>query len=186
MTFEELWKRYYADLVDDLVRFGRRTEDAEELASDGLSAVWPRIDEIEPKALWKYLRVTTRRLAINQNRNANAQRRDARKTTTFDDVHEKTAGCTPEDEAIAREQLAAVYAGISAVMATFPDETKLYVAARYRGLSNPEIAKVFGVSVSAVQSRLYRATEAFEKQLGRAPKGITWIELAGDQHDHKG
>lgn len=68
-------------------------------------------------------------------------------------------------------------------MARLPAETKVYIAARHRGLSYQQIANEFGVRIPAVQSRLHRATKQFEELLGAAPEGLTWIEIAGELND---
>lgn len=183
MTYEELWKRYYKDLVDDLVRYGRLPEDAEELASDAVDATWRRIDKIRPEALWVYLRTAARRGAINHHRDASAQRRNAGLTAPLDELNGKNDSRTPEDEAITREALARVYAGIRAVTDDLPEETRLYIVLRHRGYSYERIAQTLGVRLPAVQSRLYRARKRFEERLGPAPEGLTWIELAGELTD---
>jgi RNA polymerase sigma factor (sigma-70 family) len=186
MNFEELWTRYYRDLVADLTHVVDRREDAEELASDALNATWRRIESIQPGARWTYLRTAARRGAINHHRNANAQRRDARQTGSLDEWRDDADLRTPEKLAIVREARASILAGVRAVMEELPPETKVYIAARHRGLSLHQIANEFGASVSAVQSRLYRATQRFEERLGPAPKGIPWIEIVGELDDHEG
>lgn len=183
MTFEEFWHRYYRDVVNDLIRAGTRPQDAEELAADALHATWPRIQQIRPEALWTYLRVASRRGAINLRRNENAQRRDAAATRPLDELRNDSHSRTPEREVIEREALARVHAGVRAVMARLPAETKVYIAARHRGLSYQQIANEFGVRIPAVQSRLHRATKQFEELLGAAPEGLTWIEIAGELND---
>lgn len=186
MTFEEFWNRYYEDVVADLVRFGRLPEDAEELASDALQATWQKIDTIRPEARWVYLRMTARRRAMNHHRHAHTHARDESLRSPFDDLREKSNRSTPEDLAIAREIIAEVHAGIRSVMDELPEETRLYIVLRHRNYGYEQIARLLGVRLPAVQSRLYRATKRFEERLGPPPQGLTWIELAGEMtDDHK-
>lgn len=184
MTFEEFWNRYYEDVVGDLVRFGRLREDAEELASDALQATWKKLDTIRrPESPWVYLRTSARRRAINHHRNAHRLHNDESLLDPFDDLHDKTSDSTPEAMAIAREAVAQLRAGIRSVMNELPEETRLYIVLRHRGYKYEQIASLLGVRVPAVQSRLYRATQRFEERLGPPPRGLTWIELAGELTD---
>jgi RNA polymerase sigma-70 factor, ECF subfamily len=186
MTYEELWERFYRGVTRYLVRYGRKPEDAEELASDALDATWRRIDKIEPGRLNAYVLTAARRAAHNHHRDEHARRRDADRTTSLDDAHTEVHSRTPEDQAIAREEVARIFAGIREVMNELPEETRLYIVLRYRGYSYDDIAKLLGVRLPAVQSRLYRATKRFEEKLGSAPRDLTWIELAGElTDDHK-
>lgn len=183
MTFEEFWRRYYRDIVGELIRFGRLPEDAEELASDTLRAVWPDIQKVRREAWWVFLRTAAHRKAINQHRDAHAQRRDASRTGPLDEVREDSHHTTPEDLAIARERIARLRADIRTVMDELPEDTRLYIVLRHRNHGYEEIARKLRVTLSAVQSRLHRATKRFEERLGPAPEGITWIELAGELTD---
>ncbi|HEY0158225.1 MAG TPA: sigma-70 family RNA polymerase sigma factor [Thermoanaerobaculia bacterium] len=183
MTYDDFWKRYYRDLVAALIRYGRQPEDAEELASDALDATWRRLEKIRPERLWAYLLTAAQRAAINHHRDANAQKRDAGLTAPLDELNAKSHSRTPEDEAIARETVARIYAGVRDVMNELPEETRLYIVLRHRRFSYEQIARHLGVRIPAVQSRLYRATTRFEERLGPAPEGLTWIELAGELTD---
>lgn len=183
MTFEEFWRRYYQHLVGDLVAYGRLPQDAEELAGDALRKAWPYIDKVEPPARWAYVRTAGRREAINHNRNANAKRRNATLTTSLDELRDAAHSSTPESRAIAREEIAKLHAGVRAVCADLSGEILQSIVLRRRGHSDEQIAELLGVKPSAIHSRLQRATKQFIQRLGRPPRGIPWIELAGDLID---
>ena len=187
MTFDDFWRLYYKRLVADLIAYGRLPQDAEELAGDALRKAWPQIEKVASGAQWVYVRTAGRREAINHHRNANARRRDATRTASLDELKDAFQASTPEDLAIAREEIARLHAGIRAVLDELPQETILYIVLRRRNYGYAEIANHLGVRRPAVQSRLHRATKRFEERLGPPPKGLTWIELAGDLiNDHEG
>ncbi len=183
MTFEDFWSLYYKRVVADLVVFGRLPQDAEELAGDALRKAWPRIENIPASARWVYVRTAGRREAINHNRNANAQRRNAARTAPLDELRNVAHSSTPETEAIAREELAQLHASIRAVCNELSDDAKQCIVLRRRGRGNEEIAALLAVKPATVHSRLNRAAKQFIKRLGPPPGGVPWIELAGELID---
>jgi RNA polymerase sigma factor (sigma-70 family) len=185
MNFEEFWKLHYRRLVLRLIKETRLLpQDVEELAADALNKSWPRIQQSPPAAQWVYVLTAGLRAAINHRRNAQAQRRDAARTTPLEDFHDRgSSSGTPENMAIARQEVAHLAAKMKAALAELPEETRLYIVMRRRDQSYQQIADRLGVTIAAVQSRLHRATNHFNEHLGPPPGNVTWIEIAGELID---
>jgi len=83
---------------------------------------------------------------------------------------EPDARRSPEQEAMRRQQVAALDRAVGALP---PSYREVLLLRDVEGLSAPEVAKVLGIGVEAVKSRLHRARSAVREAVGSAapPRG---------------
>ncbi len=178
---DDLCERHRARLVSDLVRFGSRPQEAEEIAQDALLAMWKRIDRVQPGAEWTYVRTAAHRLAINA-----ALRRKVEANSVPLDVRDgamRDATMSAEARVIRDEEAERFRRTLHAALSELPDETRLWIVMRRRGISPHDIAKQLGVGRTAVRSRRMRAFKQLRERVGAPPPGGERAEQTGDDDD---
>ena len=168
-------RRAFAALVErhqqTVFRFIRRylgTSDRdvlEDLAQDVFLNAWQAASNFEPRA-----KVTTWLLRVTANRCLNYRRsrvlRRAASLEATDRSADLPAGSPSADPPIQRgEQMAEVRAAVAALP---PKQRAAIVLRHFHDLSYVEIAQVLGLSVSAVESALFRARQSLREGLARA------------------
>ncbi|GAA1846445.1 RNA polymerase sigma factor [Microlunatus capsulatus] len=157
-AFEQLVRRYEAEIFRLAYRMLSDRGEAEDVVQDSFVLVWRQLPTLQdPQAFhaWLYHLATRRCLDVLR---ARARRRTDLAATddALDDrVDDRAArGRGPAELA----EVAAQVRGLDAVLATLPDEQRAcWVLKELHDLSYPEIAYVVGVPVSTVRGRLARA-----------------------------
>jgi RNA polymerase sigma factor (sigma-70 family) len=175
--FATLCDLYTERLVRDLVCFGRTEHDARDLVQDTLLASWKHLDTVAPGAEWSYLQRAAHRRAINQ----------ATRTRETDPLAEtqRDKAASAEDRLVRRDEVAQFRQRFNAAMAELPEESRLYLVLRRRGVSPKEIAERLGVPRTAVRTRLMRAAHHLRERVGPPPDGVEWSELTGEIDDQE-
>lgn len=159
-------------LVRALIRFGRREQDARDVVQDALLATWKHLDKIAPGAEWIYVRRAAHHRAINQ-----ATR--APEGEPLDDTQRDETGSV-EERLVQQQEVEQFRKRFDAAMAELPEESRLYLVLRLRGLSPKEIAEQLDVPRTAVRTRLMRATRHLRERVGPPPEGVERAKLTGE------
>ena len=139
-------------LKNQLTRRGRAREDAEDLIQEGIMRVYEyqaRGGQVrEPEAV---LVRTVARLAINEHRDSHRDRYSKR---AFEDLALVDPKLGPDENLDVRQRLESVMR----VLETVPPRTReIFLLHRLAGSGQEEIAKQFGITVSAVEKHVARA-----------------------------
>ncbi|HYC90977.1 MAG TPA: sigma-70 family RNA polymerase sigma factor [Thermoanaerobaculia bacterium] len=179
---EELYAKYR----DRLLRTFRRVPDAEDIAQEALIRVWKRMEHVSLDHEWAYLATTARSIANKRFRRANVPRRGAGLLTQLDETEHDTKHDAPsvEEQLIEQQEIAAFRAHFNAVLAEFTPDTQQCLVLAKRGYNSKEIAKHLGLTDQAVRSRLSRMRAVFRERLD-PPPAVNWMDLLGDDDDHK-
>ena len=168
-------RRAFAALVErhqqTVFRFIRRylgTSDRdvlEDLAQDVFLSAWKAASNFEPRA-----KVTTWLLRVTANRCLNHHRSRVLRRATSLEATDRSADLPAEspsaDQQVKRaEQMARVRTAVAALP---PKQRAAIVLRHFHGLSYVDIAQVLGLSVSAVESALFRARQSLREGLTRA------------------
>ncbi|HYO78358.1 MAG TPA: RNA polymerase sigma factor [Thermoanaerobaculia bacterium] len=186
--FEELCERYRERLVKDLVRSGCRPQDAEEVAQETLLAAWKHIENIPRDAEWPYLKVAAHNLNRNRVRAENAAMRGGGAKVSLETFGGVMAdkSSSVEERLLRDEQAERFRREFAAALSELPEETRLWIVMRRRGMSPQEIAAIEGAGRTAVRSRLSRAFQHLRERVGSPPPGAAWAELTEENDDdHK-
>jgi RNA polymerase sigma-70 factor, ECF subfamily len=143
-------------------RFVGNREDAEELSQDVFIRALRHLNEFEPRAkLFTYLY----RIAVNLSLNRIRDRKRMAWVSFLGPGENKmdpvSSDPGPEEALIRRES----HDEIMNAMNKLPDNQRTSLNLRLEGLSYAEIAEVTGTTVSAVETRIFRARQSLEKKL---------------------
>lgn len=163
----ERFEVFVREQRDGLVRFlcSRLSseEDAQDAAQESLARL-VRYRDTEPPGSWRPLLY---RIAVNV---ALDQQRRAKTHHVAGHVpYEQILYAVPSedvqpDERLSRQQLVA---RMWQVVQTLPPRCRdIYVLSRTEGLSQPQIAELYGISVKAVEKQMTRALSTLRRELG--------------------
>ena len=139
------------------------TLDAEECVDDTLMRLWNTIPPQKPRFLKAYICRTARNAALNRYESDNAQKRNSRYDTSFEELEEVLSHSDgPGARAEAKE--------IAAYVSSFLKEQSYndrYIFMRYHwyGDSVSQIAADTGLAAKAVSVRLFRTRKRLKKYL---------------------
>lgn len=165
-SFEELLRRYRTPLVNYFNRMLRDPATAEDLAQEVFLRVYQARERYQPEAqfsTWLY-RIATN-LAINTRRD----HREVDLKPGAEGAQEESADSrivdskpTAEQQLIARSRARLIRQALEAL----PENQRTAVVLhKYQDVDYRQIAKVLGISVSAVKSLLFRAYESLRERL---------------------
>jgi RNA polymerase sigma-70 factor, ECF subfamily len=163
---EELFERYAAALLRFSDRMLSDRETAEEVTQEVFVKVISRAHQFDGRAS-----VASWLFAIAANACRDRRRRDRRAAVVpLDAVGELPAQSAGIEARIAgRERRAAVRQALESLST---EQREALVLARYHGLPYAEIARVLGISVGAVKTRIFRAIETLKTRFARGE--TTW------------
>ncbi len=135
-------------------------QDQEDCLLEVAMRVWQKIEKYDAKrGSWNaWLTAIVRNGALNYKRNTFAQ-------SSTEGILENmpSPGPTPEDEAIRKEQQAAVHRALQRMS---PKERSLFYRKYYYLQSTAQIASEMGMTERAVEGKLYRLKKQLRKMLG--------------------
>lgn len=164
-AFADLVERHHRRLLRVCERLLGDAEDARDAVQEVFLKVMVKAGGFRPKALvstWLY------RVAVNHCLNV-LRRRRLRRWVSLSPAEDDDAAAPPDPaeeragpdrELAARRQWARVQRAIAALP---PSQRAVLVLARFEELSYKEIAETLGITLGAVESRLFRAMRALEK-----------------------
>jgi len=182
--YEERFERYRNALVALLKRLGRTKEEAEDIAQKILFEVWGRAEKIAQFAEWSFLKKAAYQRNKNFLRDDNAGVRGKTGAIPEKDILEHRTQSV-EQRLIKDEEQRRFQERFNAVFRQLPSETRQILALRQRGKSSTEIGETLELHPTAVRSRLSRASERFREELGTPPPGVDWLEIPGENDDHR-
>lgn len=169
-SFDELMLRYQEKVLNTCFRFVGDEDDARDATQDIFVKVYRALDAFKPKAkfsTWLY------RIAVNHSLNVlRSKKRRAwikRLSLNAGDQHE--IGLIPDhannpENAMDREEK---FKRVHQMLDSLKEEQRVAIILhQFEGLSYKEIAAVMNISVSAVESRIFRARQKLAKLLKEA------------------
>ena len=164
-AFGELVEKHHRRLLRVCERLLGDADDARDAVQEVFLKVMVKAAGLRPRALvstWLY------RVAVNHCLNA-LRRRRIRRWVSLSPAAEESAAppvdpaeerADPHRELEARRRWSAVRRAIAALP---PSQRAVLVLARFEELSYKEIAETLGITMGAVESRLFRAMRALER-----------------------
>lgn len=159
-AFEQIVLKYQQAVFNTIYRYTGNQDDVQDLAQEIFIKVWRNAAKFKGKSkfsTWLY------RIVVNHC--INYQRKQKRRHTSLDELTEK--GITPESLKVVPdwEQKRRVEL-IKKAVNDLPDRQRMaLVLSQYEGRSYKEIAEIMKVSVSSVESLIFRARSALRIKL---------------------
>jgi RNA polymerase sigma-70 factor, ECF subfamily len=165
-TFEELFRKYY----DQLVAFGSRlvgsTETAEEIVQEVFLAIWRHRErgDAPPENIPAYLFGAVRKSATSHLRHLHVHQRWQDRVALGEDL--PSVGVAPAADAETRfnEVIAAVRLAVDELP---PRCRQAFLLRRQHGLSYAEIAQVMGIAPKTVEVQIGAALRTLRARLAR-------------------
>ena len=164
-AFRELVERHQHAVIGTVAKMLWNASESEDIAQQVFLRIWRNAKRYRPDAKFTtYLFTITRNLVFNESR------RKSRKKEVSSDEREETSqqvtAANPDRQPDAELLQAELQSAVDAAIAALPEAQRMAVVLRrYEQLSYEEIAKVLGLSVSAVKSLLFRARTALREAL---------------------
>ncbi len=163
--FRTLYAEHYPAVLGYCLRRVHR-DNAQDLTADVFSVAWRKRDalpEAEFVLPWLY--------AVAAKTIANHRRALRRRSSLLDKARSLAyrSEASPEVQVVRRTEDTAV---IDAVRRLRPKDREVILLSAWEGLSAPQIAARFEISVDAAEKRLNRAKQRLGTELGRADKRL--------------
>lgn len=163
-AIERLSRSFRAVLLRYFDKRGVRKMDLEDAVQEVFARLSRREGFSDVGGLQEYLFETASNVAIDYHRHWSSLRRAGAHDEYDDDVH-AVADFSPERIHAGKEDLKAFHTALLEL----PERTRnIFVLFRLERMQKPEIARRLGLSLSAVEKNLVRATDHLCNRLGRA------------------
>jgi RNA polymerase sigma-70 factor (ECF subfamily) len=165
--FEAIYRKYYAR-VWRYFRANRIADDeAHDLCQDAFKRLLERMDQIRNEDPWPFLATIAKTILLNRIRARQTQKRNAQ-MLEIDDPElvfaEPAAPAEPDYADRKTEETRRVQ--LRTAIEALPPGQRECLRLSIEGLQYDEIAKVLGISLDAVKSRLRDAKKTLRQQLG--------------------
>lgn len=172
-SFQEIYDTYKNKVFNTVISYLQNQEDAEEVTQDVFIEVHRSINTFEGKSslsTWIY------RISINKSldfiKSKNRKKRFAFISSLFNDAgdlkHDSPDFYHPGIQLEQKENSAILFKAIHAL----PENQKTaFILSKVEGLSYNEISEVMKMSVSSIESLLFRAKQNLQKELAGFYKG---------------
>jgi RNA polymerase sigma-70 factor (ECF subfamily) len=165
--FEAIYRKYYARVWRYFRGNGISDDESHDLAQDAFKRLYERMNTIRNEEAWPLLAAIAKTILLNRVRARQTLKRGA---PTIDIDDPELVAAEPEappqpDYAEQQESERRVRLLITAV-ATLPQGQRECLRLRIQNRKYEEIAKILGITLDAVKSRLRDAKKALREQLG--------------------
>ena len=166
--FDSLYVRYYARMLRYFRRvFHLSDADAQELTQDSFVRFYKAMDEYRGEAEWALLETIARNVGLNRVRSVGTIKRGKIRTESLDDRESVREPIDmkqkdPTETMIETEQLRRM----RQAMEELPKGQRQCLQLWLEDLGSEEIARILGISVVAVKSRIRDAKRTLRERLG--------------------
>jgi RNA polymerase sigma-70 factor (ECF subfamily) len=165
--FEAIYRKYYARVWRYFRANSISDDEAHDLSQDTFKRLYERMDQIRNDEPWSYLATIARTILLNRVRAWQTQKRNA-PMVEIDDPELLFAEpiAPPQPDYADRQAKEMLRARVRNAVASLPPGQRECLRLRVEGFRYDEIAKILGISMDAVKSRLRDAMRTLRAQLG--------------------
>jgi RNA polymerase sigma-70 factor (ECF subfamily) len=158
-AFTELYEKYRRRLFAYCYRLTMRRETAEDAVQSAFLKAYQSLATLDDHRLFYYWLFS---IARNEVLGQLRAERGTAASTSVDEVDEAWDGESPHEKLVHEETLALVERLLGRLKREYRE---VLILRQYESLSYAEIAAITGDSISAVESRLFKARKALARQL---------------------
>jgi RNA polymerase sigma-70 factor (ECF subfamily) len=168
--FEQIFRQHYAR-VWRYFRTNRIADDeAHDLCQDAFKRLYERMDQIRNDDAWPFLAAIAKTILLNRIRARQTQKRNASLIEMDDpELVFKEPAAPPEPDYADRQADEARWEAVRGAVASLPAGQRECLRLWIEDFQYNEIAKVLGISMDAVKSRIRDAKRYLREQLGEKP-----------------
>ena len=168
--FETIFRKHYGR-VWRYFRTNRVSDDeAHDLCQDAFKRLFERMDQIRNDDPWPFLATIARTVLLNRIRARQTQKRSAQMVEMDDPELLFAEPAAPAQPDYAdRQAEEALQARVRTAVKSLPPGQRECLRLWIQGFQYDEIAKILGISMDAVKSRLRDAKRTLRQQLGEKP-----------------
>lgn len=164
--FQNLYHQYHILVYNLALHYLQNIEEAEEITQDVFVQIYHSLEQFEQKSslkTWVYRITLNKCHDLIKHKNSRKRwfifgAKSQSETDYLNHSNFEHPGILLEN----KEQAKILYATIN----TLPDNQKTaFVLSKIEGLSNPEIAEVMNLSISAIESLIFRAKASLQQKL---------------------
>lgn len=168
LSFEHFYDQYKVLVYNVALHYLQNSEDAEEVTQDVFVQAFQSLNNFEHKSTlktWIY-RITINK-SIDYIKHKNSQKRFfifGKKTTNTAEINSLSNFDHPGILMEQKENAAILFSIINQL----PENQKTaFILSKLDGLSNPEISEVMNLSISAIESLVFRAKQNLKEKLSK-------------------
>ena len=169
-ALSELKDRYGKKCYSIAYGILQNRQDAEEVISDALFAVWQSVPPDKPPVLSAYLFKTVRNKALCRFRDENREKRGTKDAVPFDEIDEYIPDTFDTDEAVQSNELATL---LNRFLSQLKErDRRIFICRYFAEMSVKDIAKKYGIGQSKTKMILMRSREKLRGYLKK--EGYTY------------
>ncbi len=164
--FHSIYKQYNVMVYNLALHYLQNIEDAEEITQDVFMQIYNSLETFNEKSslkTWIY------RIAVNKSLDFLKHKKSAKRFFIFGKKSEEDWELkhisTFEHPGIALEQKENAAVLFAVINELTENQKTAFILSKLDGLSNPEITEVMKMSISAVESLIFRAKKALQQKL---------------------
>lgn len=180
--FEALYRKHYRRVIRYYVGVKRlSTEDAQDLAQEAFLRFFEVMDEYRGEAEWAYLELVARSVFLNRVRSEGAAKRTARLVSIGELLPTEEPAARPEADYADRQAAIEGRRRFREAFSELPKGQQQTIHVRMQGFKYNQIAKILGITLDAVKTRLREAKKTMRARLGDDAGSVEWLDLPEEE-----
>ena len=180
--FEALYRKHYRRVIFYYVRVNHLSlDDAQDLAQDAFLRFFEVMDEYRGEAEWAYLELVARSVYLNRVRSAGAVKRSANLVSIGDLLPTQEPIAKPEADYVQRQAAIEGRRRFRQAFSDLPKAQQQCIHLRMQGFKYNQIARVLGITLDAVKTRLREAKKTMRARLGDDAGSADWLDLPEEE-----
>ena len=168
--FEAIYRKHYARVYWYFRKNNIADDEAHDLAQDAFKRLYERMSRIRNDDPWPFLQAIARTILLNRVRARQTQKRSATLIALDDpDLVLPEPAAPAERDYAERQAEEALWERVRSAVASLPPGQRDCLRLWIEDLKYNEIAKILGITLDAVRSRLRDAKRYLREQLGERP-----------------
>jgi RNA polymerase sigma-70 factor (ECF subfamily) len=166
--FEALYRKHYPRVYRYFARYGVADAEAHDLSQDTFKRILEAFDDYRGEAEWSFIEKTARNVLLNWVRSRNTVKRNMKLVELDDPQCEHDPPAPDGPDLATRQEAESRRTRLREAIARLPQGQRECMQLWLTELKYHAIARVMGITVDAVKSRIRDAKRALRDELGEA------------------
>src|SRR5688572_21076390 len=181
-VFEALYRKHYRRVYRFYVQSMRvREEDADDLAQEAFLRFFEVMDDYRGEAEWAYLELVARSVFLNRIRSQKAVKRTANVVSIDELLPSQEPAAPQERDYVDRQAAVEARRRFRSAFEELSRGQQQCIHLRMEGFKYNQIARLLGITLDAVKTRLREAKKFMRARLGDDTGSMDWLDLPEDE-----